>query len=176
MDNRIRLEPTSVSTDPVGQNHDTYPQAGTQARSDLMRSYLIGLLSNQSGVNEPVEKRDGTLWFDTDSDLLKIYKDGDWVDLAEVIKISDELTLSGFASAVTALINEQTFNGTASASISSISIPTSIKQNITDVVSVKAYINGLLVFPSNVSFNASTIGFSSPLQAGDQYVIEIRYT
>lgn len=64
-DNRIRLDPTLVDFTPsgtTGQAHDNYPAGNTQARYDWMRSFLIGLLSNQSGESEPIQKRLGTLW------------------------------------------------------------------------------------------------------------------
>lgn len=91
-DNRIRLDETPVDfdrTDDTGQNHDTYPASGELTRYDQMRSYLIGLLSNQSSEDEPLEKREGSLWFDKGDNELKIYNGSDWDNLSKYIKINE---------------------------------------------------------------------------------------
>lgn len=77
-DNRIRLDQTPIdfsATDSVDQLHSQYPSPNTQARFDFMRSYLIGLLSNQSSPEdcEPIEKRIGTLWFNKTIQMLLLY-------------------------------------------------------------------------------------------------------
>lgn len=76
-DNRIRLDQTPVDFNEsgiTGQQHDEYPADSSRIRFDLMRTYLIGLLSNQSSEgDEPLEKREGTLWFNKTNNLLKLY-------------------------------------------------------------------------------------------------------
>lgn len=76
-DNRIRLDQTPVDFDKsgaTGQLHDDYPADASRARFDQMRTFLIGLLANQSSEGiEPLEKRVGTLWFNKASELLKLY-------------------------------------------------------------------------------------------------------
>jgi hypothetical protein len=90
-DNRIRLSSAKIDFDSefgnLGQDIDGYPPEGGQARFDHMRSVLLGLLAQQSSVNEPSQRRNGTPWFDLNTGSLKIWSDGEWRDYAEVIKI-----------------------------------------------------------------------------------------
>jgi len=92
-DNRIRLDQTPVDfsvTDVVDQLHSSYPAPNTQARYDLMRSYLIGLLSHQSSPSdfEPLEKRIGTTWFNKTIQMLLLF-DGDKFDsIAKFLSVS----------------------------------------------------------------------------------------
>lgn len=83
-DNRIRLDQTPVDfteSGTTGQNHDKYPKDQSRARYDQMRSFLIGLLANQSSENEPLEKRTGTTWFDKKVNLMKLFTlvDGSYI-------------------------------------------------------------------------------------------------
>jgi hypothetical protein len=104
-DDRIDLQPplidfTDVGT--TGQAHDTFPQPG-QARFDWMRSYLIGLLSNQSSFNEPIEFRVGSVWFDLNTRGFQYRTPGispifttegeNWVSLSNGIVLATGLTL-----------------------------------------------------------------------------------
>lgn len=92
-DNRIRLDMTPIDfsvTDDVDQLHSKYPGPNTQARYDFMRSYLIGLLSNQSSNEdeEPVEKRVGTFWFNKTIEMLLLYsKEGSFEALSKFISV-----------------------------------------------------------------------------------------
>jgi hypothetical protein len=99
-DQRIQLPapkidfPTDVGV--TGQDHDNYPAADTQPRFDWMRSYLIGLLCNQSSFDEPTQFRNGTLWYDLNELALKIRKDGEWVPAGDGILVADGVTLGDF--------------------------------------------------------------------------------
>lgn len=89
-DNRIRLDQTPVdfsSTDDVDQNHSDYPSPNTAPRFDLMRSYLIGLLSNQSSNEEPLEKRTGTLWFKKDIEKFLVFIENEWDSLSKYVSM-----------------------------------------------------------------------------------------
>lgn len=94
-DNRIRLDMPIVDfglAGETGELHDKYPKPKTQARYDLMRSFLIGLLSNQSSDEEvdgaPFEKRTGTLWFKKKAKLLEIFNGEEFQDLSKYIGIT----------------------------------------------------------------------------------------
>jgi len=85
-DNRILLQGPPISFPgkfgDTGQDHDNYPAPNTQARFDLMRSYLIGVLANQSSdeTEVPTEKRTGTLWFIKNLALMALSPDGQSFD------------------------------------------------------------------------------------------------
>src|SRR4051812_5941874 len=95
-DNRIRFSPTKIDftaeVGVTGQDHDSYPSAGSQARFDWMRMVIIGLLSNQSSFTEPSEKREGTLWFDLNNQELKIWDGSNWESIAKYIIVGDPAT------------------------------------------------------------------------------------
>lgn len=115
-DNRIRLDlmPVPFPPDPLavveetGGLHDSYPAPRTGARYDLIRSYLIGLLSNQSGQSEPLEKRTGTFWYkrtaDGTKEFVKVHTGqeisgtgGSWSSLSDHIGLtidSEDLSLT----------------------------------------------------------------------------------
>jgi hypothetical protein len=105
-DNRIRLSAPLIDfvndVGETGKSHDSFPDAG-QARYDHLRSYLIGLLSNQASYTEPTEFRLGSLWFDINSNSLKIrnnsgaiinYAGTSWDSLADAILLDAGLTLT----------------------------------------------------------------------------------
>lgn len=101
-DNRIRLDQTPVDfsvTESGGLSG--YPSPNTQSRYDQMRSVLIGLISNQSGKEEPFEKRTGTLWYkktdDGTKEFVKIQSAGAWTSLADHIGVtvgSEDISLT----------------------------------------------------------------------------------
>ena len=95
LDNRIRLDQSVVdfsASGLTGQNHDIYPKPKTQARYDLMRTYLIGLLSNQSSNEntdgEPFEKRTGTLWYKKVAGFLELYDGTKFENLSKHIGVT----------------------------------------------------------------------------------------
>ena len=101
-DARIVLPPTpidfAIDVGETGQDHDTYPSPDTQARFDLMRMYLIGLLANQASIgdDEPTQFRNGTLWMDLTENALKIRKDDEWVPAGDGILLAEGVTLGDF--------------------------------------------------------------------------------
>jgi hypothetical protein len=108
-DNRVRFPAPPIDfTDDVGdtgQDHDEYPYPETQARYDWMRMFLIGLLANQASYDEPVNYRKGSFWLDLNTLMVKI-RLGDgvagthWSDLAEVVQVSEGLSLQDWFDAV----------------------------------------------------------------------------
>lgn len=170
IDNRIRIQPTEVNFDDTvgitGQAHDNFPDKGQQPRYDWMRSFLIGLLSNQSSASEPLEFRTGSLWFKRGTDnIFKVWDGDNWVDIANHIALSTDgdqvLTLAKWfddiRTKVDAIQPRFSFSGNATSdNITSIPIPVEIQGQITDINSLRpfVYINGLLVDPRNSNFNA----------------------
>lgn len=117
-DDRINLQPPLIDFDTTvgttGQAHDEFPKPG-QARYDWMRSYLIGLLSNQSAFCEPIEFRLGTLWFDLNVSSFK-YRAGttqpiittegeNFISLAHGIELETGLSLQQWFEQIQAIIN-----------------------------------------------------------------------
>lgn len=115
-DDRINLQPPLVDFSVVGttgQAHDTFPAPGP-ARFDWMRSYLIGLLSNQSSFTEPIEFRLGTIWFNLNDASFKyragathpiILNEGDnWLSLSYGIQLDTGLSLQDWFAQIQALI------------------------------------------------------------------------
>jgi hypothetical protein len=114
LDNRIRLDETPVDFDKsgtTGQLHDEYPAARSQARYDQMRTFLMGLLANQScdesivTGSEPYEKRVGTLWYKKHAKLFSLFAnktEGDaWDDaLAKYIGVQTGEEVESIQSAI----------------------------------------------------------------------------
>lgn len=181
-DNRIRY-PASVidfvdSVGITGQDHDTYP-APTQARYDWMRMTLIGLLSSQSSYTEPTQYREGTPWFDLNSNTLKYRKGNAWVSASDVISLGDSYTLTDFFEEYQSLgLGPQTkFSNTASSTLSTIEIPSNIIAVIDDYTSLVAevFIDGLMVSPDNISISQGQINLSNTIvPIGSEYVVILR--
>jgi hypothetical protein len=92
-DNRIRLDQTPVDDsvrDKTGDLHDDYPSPNNAARYDFMQSYLIGLLSNQSSEDEPLEKHPGMTWFNKQTLMLMLYWDEAFNNLSNYIGVDTE--------------------------------------------------------------------------------------
>ena len=67
--------------------------------------FLIGLLSCQSSNSEPNEHREGTWWFDTTENIMKIYSNDAWIDVSKIIKLDidsngDAVTLQDWYDAI----------------------------------------------------------------------------
>jgi predicted RecA/RadA family phage recombinase len=116
-DNRIRFPGPEIdfTTDVglTGKEHDNFPAPGP-IRFDHLKSYLIGLLSNQASFVEPIEFRFGTLWFDLNNNIFKFRNDdgavidvqGDsWVSLAQGIEVEPGLTLAQWFSQVNEILD-----------------------------------------------------------------------
>jgi len=163
----------------TGQDHDNYPEAGTQPRYDWMRMALIALLAQQSSYEEPTQYREGTPWFDLNELALKIRKNGQWVPFAQAVLISEGYTLADFYAeyAATNSINVR-FNGTATALSNTIDIPTDVAESISGSSDAVAdvFINGVMVNPDNVTLGPNQVNLSGGIQVtnGDEYVVIIR--
>lgn len=186
---KIDLSPNKIDFSSVitGQLHDNYPPEGGQARFDHMRTFLIGLLSNQSDTTQPVERRDGTLWFDTNSMTLKIYSNGQWHMLSDVIAVSqqndDVITLSEWYDNIVNIISSSAapvvFSGVATSTTQVISIPTSLRQYLYGDSRAFVYVNGMLIDPRNSqilpSNNPTYIQLShDTLNNSDTFTVEIK--
>jgi len=109
-DNRMRFTAPLIDFEDdvgeTGQDHDGFPAPG-QARYDWMRMAIISLLANQASFSEPVNYRKGTPWFDLNTSVLKIrtgegIAGTEWSNFADVIEVSDGLTLANWFDAVSA--------------------------------------------------------------------------
>lgn len=190
-DNRIRFPSTLVnfSTDVgvTGLTHDEYPQAGSQARFDHLRLYLIGLLSNQSSYVEPTNYRNGTVWFDLNTLSLKIRRNDSWTDISEAIQVNgvDLQTWQASADlALSSLSPEISFQGIINADTTEyITIPTSVAGYIFTDSRAFITINGEnppshIVNPQNALIQGSPPSFiqltTLTLNKGDTFHVSIR--
>ena len=189
-DNRIRLPSVKIDFDTevgtTGQDHDTYPAAQAQARFDHMRMYLIGLLSQQSSFSEPVQKRDGTPWFDLNDGTLKIYYNNEWMAYSQAIALDTNtppLTLAAWYATVneslSSLAPEIVYGGKSNNITSEISIPETVRALIYTDSRAFVTVNGSAIDPRTVSF----IGSPTPtlirlsnheLEKDDEYFVSIR--
>lgn len=75
----------------TGQDHDNYPAPDQQARYDWMRLTLIALLTHQASASEPTQYREGSVWYDLNSNTFKVYMgitEG-WQPLSKVINVAE---------------------------------------------------------------------------------------
>lgn len=192
-DNRIRFPSARIDfpadVGETGQEHDNYPAAGGQARYDWMRMFLLGLLSCQSSTAEPTQYREGTPWFDLNTNTLKVRSGDQWVPVSDVIGLTlpdtdgNVVTLSAWYTAVQDLLAglapEIVFSGQCNADgISTIEVPESLQSQLASDSRVFMYINGLLVKPiaaSLIGTPATTIKLSGlSLSDGDSFTAIIR--
>jgi len=185
-DNRMRFPagPIDFTTDvgDTGQDHDSYPTAGTQPRYDWMRLSIISLLSQQSSYYEPTQYREGSAWFDLNEMALKIRRNGEWVPYAEGVLIEEDegVTLADFYREFQSLnlSPEVQFNDTATSNTSIITIPPDTVAVIAGKTNLVAdvYIGGVLVNPDYVDIGPSQITLSGgvSLSTGDVYVVVIK--
>ena len=163
----------------TGQDHDNFPAAG-QARFDHMRMFLIGLLSNQASYDEPVQFRDGTVWFDLNTNTLKINIGGSWKPVSDAIDLdstSDTVTLSSWYETVNSVVQgfipEVTFGGSATSTTNLIPIPSSL--NISNLNRCFVWVNGLLLDPKKCEiFGASVRLIDSTVKSGDKFTVVLK--
>lgn len=186
-DNRIRIQGPRIDfvndVGLTGQDHDDYPAAGAQARFDLMRSYLIGLLSCQSSYYEPTQYRNGTLWFDLSVAQLKINVDNEWVNISNVIGLTADLTLAEWYTAISDIVAsfqaDITFSGSCDTdNVAQIPIPESLRSLITNNTRCFLYKNGMLIDPRKCTFigtPSSSIRLSGvTIDDGDEYTVILK--
>lgn len=157
MDNRIRFSSALIDfvndVGITGQEHDNYPAPNSQARYDHIRMFLIGLLSSQSSENEPTQYRDGTVWFDLNTNILKINVSDEWIDISNVLDLGG-LTLQQWYDQVNQTISSATpeivFNVNINANgITQLNIPTSLVDKVATESRCFVYQNGILLDPRN---------------------------
>ena len=191
-DNRIRYPAAKIDftadVGVTGQDHDSYPAPGGQARFDHMRMALIGLLSQQSSFDEPSQRRDGTPWFDLNTFALKIWYNGSWQLYSHAIPLEvdglDKISLADWYdqvnNSIAGLAPEVCFHGTCTtAGASQISIPSSLLPYIYSDSRVFLYVNGTAIDPSEVQLIGSPIPDTIDLlnhefDNGDLFHVQIR--
>jgi hypothetical protein len=190
-DNRLRFSSTKIDfATEVGlasQDHDNYPPPQGQARFDHARMVMIALLSQQSSYDAPTEYRDGTPWYDLNSETLKIRQGSEWVKFSEAIPVglpdgsglytTLEEWYDAVNAALTGVSQEVVFNGSSSADgIQSIEIPLSLRPFVFDDTRCFIYKNGLYQDPRNHSIlGGTTIKLSNyQLDAGDTFSVVLK--
>lgn len=190
-DNRLRFSSTLIDfTNDVGiasQDHDDYPPPQGQARYDHMRMVVIALLSQQSSFDEPTEYRNGTPWFDLNTNTLKIRGNAGWLDYSDVISLGEADTDGNYTTltewfnateaAISTLSQEVVFNGVSTSDgVTDITIPESLRAFIFSDTRCFFYINGLLVDPRNCDIlGTSTIRLSNvSLSTSDEFTVILR--
>lgn len=190
-DNRLRLPSTPIDFDTevgiTGQDHDNWPAPGEQARYDWMRLWLVALLANQSSFDEPTQYRDGSLWFDLNTNQLKVRVPSDggssseWMDLSDVISVGGQ-SLTDYVSTVqgyiAGLAPEMTWSGhSTNSGVTVITVPAAIA-SLVDVNNTcpTVYVNGLLMDPRTTPWytgpSVRLVGWS--LTAGDTFTVIVR--
>jgi hypothetical protein len=190
-DNRLRFSSTKIDfvTDVglSGQDHDNYPPPQGQARFDHMRMLMIAVLSQQSSFDEPTEYRQGTPWFDLNSQTLKIRKGSEWVKFSETIPVGVpdgsglyttlEEWYDAVNAALTGVAQEVVFSGSSTADgIQSIEIPLSLRPFIYDDTRCFIHKNGLMQDPRNHTIlGGTTIKMSNyQLDIGDVFTVVLK--
>lgn len=168
-DNRIRFPGPKIDfaseVGTTGQDHDNYPAPLAQARFDHLRMTLIGLLAQQSSYSEPSQKRDGTPWFDLNTQTLLIFKDGAWVNYSEVVQLATTtvgtpFTLQDWYEEVSAALStfapEVCFGGTFTEDATlSLTIPSTLQSKVDPTSTVFLYVNGQFYDPRTITLTGS---------------------
>lgn len=192
-DNRINLQAPLIdfttNVGLTGQSHDDFPAPGSQARFDHFRIFLIGLLACQSSENEPTQYREGTWWFDMNTETMKIRKNNAWVSASNVIQLdvnedSSPLSLQDWYNEISTILssiqNDIFFRcDIVSSGISSLPIPGTLQNKILPSSIALVYVNGILIDPLEVTFNSPTnptvITLPNLLSSGDVVTVIIKY-
>ena len=192
-DNRIRFDAPLIdfagTVGLSGQTHDNYPAPNTQARYDHLRMYLIGLLSCQSSDSQPTEYREGTWWFDTTINMMKIYSNGAWKDASHVIRLGtttggDAVTLQDWydtvGSAVQSLQSEICFQSSiVSFGVTLIPIPGQLQPLVISGSRAFVTVNGVAINPLITTLEPGTIPTAVKvpvtLNIGDKISIIIKF-
>lgn len=190
-DNRVRFPSALIDfATEVGiasQDHDNYPPPQGQARYDHMRMVVIGLLSQQASFEEPSQYRNGTPWFDLNSNTLKIRNMNEWVNYSDVIALGEAdtdgiyLTLTEWFNttnaALSSLSQEVVFNGVSTSNgVTDITIPEALQSFIFSDTRCYFHLNGLLIDPRDCSIlGNTTIRLSNvSLSVNDEFTAILR--
>jgi len=192
-DYRIRFPSAKIDFDddvyagsPDGQDVNNYPVPG-QARYDWMRMVIIGLLANQSSIEEPLNYKMGTMWYNLNDLFFKYFDGTEFSDIANAIKVGN-MNLTNWSE----LVEDTVGKVTEAASFSGVAIANNITElDIPAEALISAaysnnhpvmYKNGLLVDPRLTDFNVdrkkvllldNTDG-SVDLKRNDTYIIMIQ--
>jgi hypothetical protein len=203
LDNRIRLDMPIVDfslAGDTGQVHDEYPAPKTQARYDYMRTFLIGLLSNQSCDEtvdgEPFQMRTGTLWFKKVAQLLTIFNGTKFDNLDKYIGVNlgQDSTNSDIIKNLQDFSREVSLNMQYVAprvvwggiigygNARTFAIPEKF-QGYAAIANMVPYVhvNGVLIDPRNASIEVSSpsyiqINDNTIIKAGQRYFIILQHT
>lgn len=190
-DNRLRFPSALIDfASDVGvasQDHDSYPPPQGQARYDHMRMVVIALLSQQASFDEPTEYRNGTPWFDLNTETLKIRLGNEWVNFSDAIPLGEPDTDGNYTTltewfettnaALSSLAQEVVFNGVSTSDgVTDITIPESLRVYIFSDTRCFFYVNGLLIDPRNCDIlGTSTIRLSNvSLSTNDEFTVILR--
>ena len=184
--NKINFDEDVYGGSPDGQDVNDFPESG-QARYDWMRMAIIGLLANQSSIEEPLNYKIGTLWYNLNDEFLKYFDGEDWAEVASAIRIGD-MSLKDWSELAEETIGKVTeaasFSGTAEANhVVEIDVPsTALASAAYPNNHPVMYKNSLLIDPRLTSFNIdrskillldNEVG-SVELDKNDTYVILIQ--
>lgn len=180
-DNRLRLPPAKIDFDndvgTTGQDHDDYPAAGQQPRWDWMRMYLVALLSNQSSHGEPSQFREGTLWFDTNDNTMKVRRAGAWVSVADAVKLDTDVdggpvTLSGIYDTIKTILGYKptaSFGGHSNNDgVAIIPIPSSLRAAAGSGSRPLVWVDGVMIDPRRCEYVGGTSPASIRLTGGQK--------
>lgn len=193
-DYRIRFQAPLIDFDAQvgneGQDVDGYPTPYGQARYDHMRMVILGLLAQQASSSPPTQFRNGTPWFDLNSETIKIRRKDEWVSLSESIRLDETssndspTTLQTWYDSVNGIIrslqNELYFGGAVlSVGIDSIPIPLSIRGFLDNSSRAFVYINGVLIDPiltpmNSVSNPTSVVIPTGSVESGSKFSVLIK--
>lgn len=159
-----------------GQQIDEYPEPG-QARYDWMRMTIIGLLSNQSSYEEPINYKVGTMWFNLNDFFYKYYNGEKFDDIAHAIKIEDK-SLFDWSKEIRSKFSDQAiFSGVADSTTNEIEIPFEALHSASfELNHPILYINGMIVDPRSTKFNSNrdkVIIENISLDAGNSFIVKI---
>lgn len=192
-DNRLRfpapLIDFTTEVGDTGQDHDNFPGASVQPRYDWMLMWYIALLSNQSSYEEPSEYRPGTIWFDLNTNVLKIWNGLEWASMSTTIPLVQGLdadsttTLQEWydevATSLLTVAPEMTFSGISEVNNATIiPVPDSLQASISEQNSRPfVHINGLLIDPRDCEFQTTaTVVLKNGvvLNEEDTFTVEIK--
>ncbi len=183
-DNRLRYPAPRIDFEAevglTGQDHDNWPSAQGQARYDWFRMAFIALLANQSSYDAPTQYREGTFWYDLNTETIKVFRNGQWADLSEAIQVSPVYSLASLVQTLESILPtispNITWSGVCNATQSaSIPIPVSVQTSLSSRSKAMVYINGSLLDPRTCTILGTALVKLSGTQLvqGDRFTVTI---